>query len=309
MKKRRRVKKGRLLLVILLMTIILLLLILGIKALFDNDDYSFNKNNLNINELDYSEMKEFDFTLNSKAYMLIRLNDFKVLYGHNINNRIYPASLTKIVALDSIVRNIKDFDETSSITNEDYIELINENASMAGLKTNVEYSLKDLLYALVLPSGADASRAFEHYLAKDNLILVDEMNKVVSELNLTDSHFTNSSGLHDENLYTSLDDYCRIVIDTLLNDEGKAVLKSFEYTLEDGTHFNSTLKALKRDDNIKTYGGKTGFTGEAGENIMILYSCDNRSYMLILANADGNPYLGQNYHFNDVNKIFNYLYN
>ena len=80
MKKRRRVKKGRLLLVILLMTIILLLLILGIKALFDNDDYSFNKNNLNINELDYSEMKEFDFTLNSKAYMLIRLNDFKVLY-------------------------------------------------------------------------------------------------------------------------------------------------------------------------------------------------------------------------------------
>ena len=83
----------------------------------------------------------------------------------------------------------------------------------------------------------------------------------------------------------------------------------FEYTLEDGTHFNSTLKALKRDDNIKTYGGKTGFTGEAGENIMILYSCDNRSYMLILANADGNPYLGQNYHFNDVNKIFNYLYN
>lgn len=311
MKKKRKLKIGRLLLVFLLLALIIGLIIFGIKNVFNRNNKlePFDVTSLNINELDYSEMKELDLDLYSSSYMLVRLNDFKVLYGKNINHEFYPASLTKIVSLDTVISNFHNMEDTSSFSQEDYDELIAENASLAYLEVGKEYSIKDLLYALVLPSGADAGRALENYFEYHGLNFVDEMNNLVNKLNLTDSHFTNSAGLHDDNLYTSLDDYCRIVIDTLLNDDGKSILKTFSYVLEDGTVVRSTLRELERDDDIKTYGGKTGFTGEAGENVMVLYSVNNRSYILILANAPGNPYLGQKYHFQDVNTIFEYLYN
>lgn len=311
MKKKRKLKIGRLLLICILLVLIIGLIVFGIKNIFDRNDKlePFDIASLNINELDYSEMKELDLDLYSKSYMLVRLNDFKVLYGKNINHEFYPASLTKIVSLDTVITIFDNMEDTFSFSQEDYDELVSENASLAYLEVDKEYSIRDLLYAMVLPSGADAGRALENYFEYHGLNFVDEMNNLVKNLKLTDSHFTNSAGLHDNNLYTSLDDYCRIVINTLLNDEGKGVLKSFSYTLEDGTVVRSTLRALERDDEIKTYGGKTGFTGEAGENVMVLYTANNRSYILILANAPGNPYLGQNYHFADVNSIFEYLYN
>ena len=298
------------------MVVLVLLALIGasvtvlIKVIGPSDDgYVFDKNSLSINEFDYSEMKMLDIDLYSNAYMLIRLNDFHVLYGKNINSRIYPASLTKIVTMDTVLNNVNDLSDTSSYTYDDYYELIDANASVAGLEINEEYPIRELLYALVLPSGADAGRALENYFKAHGRDLVEEMNVLVNRLGLEDSHFTNTAGLHDDDLYTCLDDYARIVVDTLLNDDGKAVLKCFRYELEDGTVLRSTLESLNDIGNVTVYGGKTGFTGEAGENIMVLYSHDDRSYLLILAGAPGNPYAGQLYHFNDVNNIIEYLYN
>ena len=307
MAKKRKVKIGRLILVIVLFVIVILLAVFAISLIrnaIKKDEYVFEKENLNINEIDYSEMKELNLDLYSESYLLVRLNDFKVLYGKNINDRIYPASLTKIVTLDTVVSNVKDLNDASSYNEEDYVELIEANASLAGLAINREYSINDLLYALVLPSGADAGRALENYFESKGMDLITEMNNLCKRLELRNSHFTNSAGLHDDELYTSLDDYMKIIIDTLLKDNAKAVLKTFEKELADGSIMKSTLAGLNnRDDGTIIYGGKTGFTGQAGENIMVLFSKDDRSYLLILANAPGNPYEGQLYHMSDVNSI------
>ena len=67
--------------------------------------------------------------------------------------------------------------------------------------------------------------------------------------------------------------------------------------------------SLDREDNVKVYGGKTGYTLEAGMNIMVLYEVDNRSYILLLAGAPGNPGRGEHFHYDDVNSIIEYLYN
>ena len=310
MKKKRRFRPLRLLLVVfILLALIGILGTVLFKIIDRSDDYVFDRGSLSINEFDYSGMKMLDLDLYSNAYILIRLNDFHVLYGKNINSRIYPASLTKIVTMDAVLNNVRDLNETSSYTDDDYYELIAANASVAGLDVNEEYPLRELLYALVLPSGADAGRALENYFRDHGKDLIEEMNVLVNRLGLEDSHFTNTAGLHDDDLYTSLDDYARIVTDTLLKDEGKAVLKCFRYELEDGTVLRSTLESLSEIEDVTVYGGKTGFTGEAGENIMVLYSHKGRSYLLILAGAPGNPYQGQLYHFNDVSNILEYLYN
>lgn len=262
-----------------------------------------------VNNIDYKDIHELDLDLYSNGYLLIRLNDFKALFGKNYADKFYPASLTKVVTLNTVVKNVSDFSETSSFNSTDYEELINKNASLAGLSINKEYSIEDLLYALVLPSGADAGKALENYFKKQDEDLVSLMNKNAKSLGLTDSHFTNTTGLHDDDLYTTLQDYANVIVDTLSYPKGKEVLKVFKYTLEDDTSVSSTLSSLADIKNVKIYGGKTGFTDEAGENIMILYTYKNRSYLLILANAPGNPYIeNQKYHFTDVKTILEYLY-
>ncbi len=307
-KKKRRIRIGRLLFLIGILLVILVGCILILINILDKEEV-FDKD-IEINELNYDDMQTLDLDLHSKRYMLVCLNDFKVLYGSGIDEKIYPASLTKVVTLDTVVKYANSLDDTSKISNEDYYELIEENASLAYLKVNEDYSLLDLLYALVLPSGGDAGRALENYFSNNNLNLIDLMNENMNSIGCTSSNFTNSTGLHNDNLYTTLDDYAKLVIDTLNNSTAKKILKSYTYTLDDGLTVKSTLSYLENYfDDIEIYGGKTGFTGQAGENIMILYTVNNRSFLLILSGAEGNPYIeGENYHIIDAISVLKYLY-
>lgn len=308
-KKKRKLKIFRLLIVLLL----LILIIIGILYIFNlanslKNKETFKASDLNINELDYSFVDKLDIDLYSDDYLLIRLNDFKVLYANNNTKQIYPASLTKVLTMDVVLANCSDINETSSISDLERELLIEENASLAGIDTNTPYTIDELLYGLILPSGADAAKALENYVTNKDLDLVELMNDKCHSLNLKNSNFTNTTGLHDDNLYTTLDDYSKIVIDALQNYEAKKILKTRKININ-GDNFVSTLTSLMdRDDDILVYGGKTGYTLEAGMNIMVLYEVDNRSYMLILADAQGSPY-EQAKHIEDVNNIFDYLYN
>ena len=309
--KKRKVRKDRVFILIVGLSLFLCLSFLVINKIFNvfDDNKKVHLSSSNINELDYSLMKEIDIDLYSKSYMLVRLNDFKVLYGKNIDSRFYPASLTKVLTLDTIVNNIDDLNDTSYLTSDDYNLLISENASLAYLSVDKNYTINDLLYALVLPSGGDAAIALENYFSQNNEDLVSLLNKRCDYLGLNNSHFTNNTGLHDDDLYTSLSDFSKIVIDCLNNDSAKKILKSFSYTLSDGLTVKSTLKSLENKiGDVEIYGGKTGFTSEAGENIMVLFSYDNRSYLLILANAPGNPYnYDEDYHIKDVISVLEYF--
>ncbi|MBR3228557.1 MAG: D-alanyl-D-alanine carboxypeptidase [Erysipelotrichaceae bacterium] len=309
-KRRRKIRTGRLLLVIIIPLLLMALLIAGAATLFrrpEKEDTPIEE--ILDNRIDYSLMQELDLDLYSDKYLLMRLNDLKVLYGKNIDEEFYPASLTKLLTLDAVLSNTDDLEDTSSFSQSELDELIVANASLAGLEPEKEYTVRELLYALVLPSGADAARALENYFRSMDKDLVNEMNRIIERLSLRHSHFTNTTGLHDNDLYTSLDDYARILIDTLEKDEAKSLVKSLFHELDDGTVLRSTLSSLGNNGIVEVYGGKTGFTGEAGENIVVFYSYENRSYMLILAGAPGNPYMGENYHFSDVTNIFKYLYN
>ena len=265
-------------------------------------EYAYSTN------IDYSNVKELDIDLYSRGYLLVRLNDFKALYGKRYDNIFYPASLTKVVALNTVLNRCSNLEDTSHIEQVQYDSLWDEGASLYGLTIDEEYSIKDLLYYLVLPSGADAGVALENYFEKNGSSLVEEMNMRCKELGIEGSHFTNPTGLHDDNLYTTLKDLAVIYIDTLKYDVGKDVLKtsfSSEYNLY------STLYKLanNRDDDITIFGGKTGFTPEAGQNIIFFYEVDNKSYMLMLYGADGNGLSGESLHFEDANKVLDYLYN
>ncbi|MBR5754504.1 MAG: D-alanyl-D-alanine carboxypeptidase [Erysipelotrichaceae bacterium] len=259
-----------------------------------------------INRLDDCS-EEFSFDLHSYGYMIVDLSDFDIIYSRNEGKRIYPASLTKVLTMDTVLHLADDLDDTSYVTYEQVEDLIYEDASLAYIQRDYPYSLRDLLYALVLPSGADAALALENYFSERGIDLVEQMNILAQSLGCTDSHFVNSTGLHDDDHYTTIDDLYLIVMDTLKDEEGRKILTTINHTMEDGLMISTGIRYV-RNDSTDVLGGKTGYTPEAGQNLIVLYRYESRPYLLVTAGAMGSNPRKQYWHFEDALKIFELVY-
>lgn len=284
---------------------LLILIVLGVLYLFVGNNSPVKKDPIvyNYGDIDYEDANELDIELYSNNYLLMRIDDLKVLYCKDNKERFYPASLTKVMTLDVVLNNIKDLNETSSINNEQIQELIKENASLAYINPNYEYSIEELLYALILPSGADGALAIENYFNDKGLNFINEMNKLKRSLRLKDSNFENSTGMHNDNHYTTIDDLLKIVIKALSYEEGRNILMSNEYTLSDGHTIYSTLDYLNIN-GVKVLGGKTGFTPDAGMCLILLYEYDNKTYLWISGNAETEEFK-EALHFIDAINMIN----
>lgn len=284
---------------------VLLILIFTSLSILSNTSSRVDSKSINVLK-DVSQ--EFDFPLHSNSYMLVDLSDFKILYAHKNDIQIYPASLTKVMTLATVLDLCEDLDDVSFVSNQQVEDLIVEDASIAELQRDYDYTIRDLLYALILPSGADAALALENYFAYRGIDLVKQMNIHAQEIGCTNTHFMNSTGLHDDDHYTSLDDLYLIVMDTLKHEEGRAMLSSLYYQLEDGLRISTGVRMVARTMKADVLGGKTGYTDEAGQNIIVLYRNKGRSFVLLLANAMGKYSNDEYWHFDDALDIFDHLY-
>ena len=260
----------------------------------------------NVNVLN-NHAKEFDFSLHSYGYMLVDMADFDILYSKNEDVRVYPASLTKLITLDTVLHLVDDLDERSYVTDQQVEQLIKEDASLAYIQRDYFYSIRDLLYALNLPSGADAALALENYFSDRSMNLVDEMNKLMSILGCEDSRFVNTTGLHDDNHYTSINDLFVVVMDILKYEEGRKILTSLTYMMDDGLLITSGIRAVSNEKTV-VLGGKTGYTPEAGQNIVVLYRHYGQPFLYISVNAMGSYLYDTFWHFDDALKVFEELY-
>ena len=284
----------------------LLLIVMCMTLLTSCSEKDFVLDTSHINELK-DVHGEFDFRIHSNAYMLVDLTDFEILYAYRQDHKVFPASLTKVVTLDTVLNLVDDLNETSYVTYQQVEDLIKEDASLAYIKRDTDYTLRDLLYALMLPSGADGALALENYFTDRGMDLVEEMNRHCLEIGCRNSNFVNSTGLHDNNHYSSLSDLFLVVMDVLKFAEGREIIESLYYTLDDGLELASSIRAT-RNRKTDVLGGKTGFTLEAGQNIIVLYRCKGKSYVLLTANAYGDYFGGEYWHFEDALSIFDHLY-
>ncbi len=269
-------------------------------------EQAFSVDTSSINVMDYSA-EPIEDDIHSAEYLVIDISDCDYLFSKDSDVRMYPASLTKLVTLDAVLTLAEDLYDMSYVTYEQVEDLIAEDASLAYIQRDYPYTLMDLLYALVLPSGADAALALENYFAGKGISLVDEMNRRMEELGGTNSRFVNTTGLHDDNHYTCLDDLYLVVMDILKYKEGRQILNALKMELEDGTMVHTTMGVAYREHGFDILGGKTGYTPEAGQNIIALCKYRGRSYLVMFANAYGNRRLNQYWHYDDVERVFEYL--
>ena len=253
--------------------------------------------------------------LNSPNAILVELETGKVLGEKKADEKIYPASLTKIMTAVLAVENIGDLQERITVPEEIFPKLYEEGASMAGFCPGEEAVGLDLLYGVLLPSGAECCLTFADRIAGSEEDFVDRMNEKAKELGMEHTHFTNSTGLQDEDHYSTVRDISVLLRYALAGDTFRQVFTSSSYSTNpsachpEGFTFYSTMfqemnSAAVTDGEI--LGGKTGYTKEAGLCLASLAVIGQKEYILITAHARGDHETRQ-YHVEDAVKVYTQL--
>ena len=200
--------------------------------------------------------------LKSSSYLVMDFNSGKYLASENIDQRVEPASLTKMMTVYIVASELA----RGNIHLQDMVHISEKAWRMEGskmfVKVNTQVSVEDLLKGVVIQSGNDASVALAEHIAGTEDVFVQMMNQQAAELGMTGTHFMNSTGLPHENHYTTARDMATLAAALIRNfpDEYKLhSLREFEYN---GIHQINRNRLLWRDESVD--GVKTGHTDSAG---------------------------------------------
>lgn len=235
---------------------------------------------------------------NCEYGILVDTQSNEILVSKGANEKIYPASMTKVMTLLVAVENIKNLDDTFLMTNDMLAPLYDQDASCAGFADGELVTLRDLLYGLALPSGADSAVALANYVAGGEEQFVVLMNEKAKDLGLKNTHFVNTSGLHDENHYSTPADIAVILQEAISNNLCRQILSTYQYRTEvteqhpDGILLTSTMFSRMygnedEDKGVTILGGKTGYTDQAGQCLASFARKDGKEYIAIFANGVG----------------------
>ncbi len=252
-----------------------------------------------------------ELDLHSKNALLYNLDEQKIIYEKDAEEPIAIASLTKIMTAIVAIEQIDNLDKTITITNEDLKGLEEANAAVAGFFVGQTLTYRDLLYGLLLPSGADAAQAITRVVAGSREEFVNLMNQKAEELNLKNTHFQNETGLDEQNHYSTLKEVGIMFQYALQNDTLKTIFTSSHYTMTDHklSVKSTILKNIEKYELSMDYleGGKTGTTENAGLCLASIAKYNGTNYMLITARAQNDKTAP--YHFYDAKNIYEYFMN
>ena len=145
-----------------------------------------------------------DTTVQARAAALVELNSDTLVYGMNLDEKVYPASLTKIMTCMLALEH-GNLDDIVTVSHE-ALQDLNAAGSSAGLLEGEQLSLRELLYCVMISSANEACNVVAEYIAGDIPSFVALMNAQAAALGMTGTHFANAHGLHDENHYTTVRD-------------------------------------------------------------------------------------------------------
>jgi D-alanyl-D-alanine carboxypeptidase (penicillin-binding protein 5/6) len=233
-----------------------------------------------------------DDKVRSANAIVVDVDNSSIIAGKNSTGRIYPASMTKVMTLIVAVENLKSLDDTFVMTVDITDPLYQENASVAGFLVGETINARDLLYGLILPSGADAAQALARMVAGSEEAFAVLMNKKCTEMGLKETHFVNTSGLHDDNQYTTLTEMAMIMEYAMQDETCAKVLSTYQYTTAvteqhpEGILLTSTMYSRmygNEAEGVLITAGKTGYTVEAGNCLVCYAQKGEHAYVVVLA--------------------------
>ena len=256
--------------------------------------------------------------ISAESAILMDSSSEKILYSKNENQKMYPASTTKIVTAILVLENC-NLNDIVTVPYEAIIT-IPSGYSVAALQAGEQLTVEQLLQVLLVHSANDAANVLAFHLSGSIDAFASLMNQKISDLGLENTHFTNPSGKHDENHYTTAHDLAIIMKYCMKNSTFRhlAGLKSCTIPATNKYEeriFKTTNELLIYDNrNVASnyyykyaVAGKTGYTTEAKNCLVSVANKDNFELISVVLGAGIYPN-NLSAKFVDTKTIFDYGY-
>ena len=241
--------------------------------------------------------------ITAESAIMYNLNDNSIIFEKNANKRMQVASLTKIVTAITIIENNPDLDK----------KILVKDTMLDGLKLYARYgfkagdivSVRDLLYALLLSSSADAANILAIGTSGSIKNFSILMNNELIKIGVRNSHFDNPIGKDSVNNYSTAKDMSKILMYALNNNTFKTIFETKHYkSMELKKEILSTIYSYDYDTAI-IKGSKTGYTENAGRCLASTAIIDDIPYLIIVLNAP----VEEGYNIKDSIDLYNYYSN
>jgi D-alanyl-D-alanine carboxypeptidase (penicillin-binding protein 5/6) len=264
-----------------------------------------------------AEERWLGVSLHSRNALLVEFYSGEILHYQNGTARMYPASLVKMMTALVAIENIGDLNEMVFLDEAMFQPIHSANATTAGFLPNDSVRAIDLLFGLLLPSGAECAVGLALHVAGSEDAFVALMNERARELGMSGTNFTNTTGLHNSNQFSTAKDMAILLRYALDNEVFKRIISGARHSTADtslrpgGITFHSTLfsrMASPEFYNGNILGGRTGFTSQAGQNLASFARVNGATYILVTSGAQtGGNHLTQALHIEDAFAMFEAL--
>lgn len=224
-----------------------------------------------------------DFDITGEYVTLYNMNEDTLLYSKNDTKKTSIASLTKMMTTLVAIEEIDNLDKIVTIKERDFEGTV--GYSKAGFKVGDKVTYRDLLYGIILPSGADAVNAVvNNTLGYDKFI--KKMNETAKKIGMNDTSYANPVGKDDENNYSTSNDLAKLLKYALKNETFKTIFTTKNYKTSNGLNLESTVNRYENILNTNEIkGAKSGFTKDAGRCLASITTLNNVDYLLVVINS------------------------
>jgi D-alanyl-D-alanine carboxypeptidase (penicillin-binding protein 5/6) len=269
------------------------------------------------------EARQLDLDVSAEAAVLMNADTGALLYEKSSQERLYPASTTKLATALYVVALNEEFlgeetaavwDDVASISTRAKVESnyshpshwLETNSSHMGLKVGEVFTIRELLEGHLLVSANDASNVLAHYLGGSIPNFVDELNSYLKSIGCTATEFRNPSGTHDPKHMTTALDLARIASAAFQYPLIREITSSPRFyrkktKLQDEAYLASTNQLVRRGKYFYPYciGAKTGWTSHAKSCIVAAASFQGRTLVAVLLKSESRDSM-----FRDVARLF-----
>lgn len=224
-----------------------------------------------------------DFSTSAKAAAVIEVSTGRKLYGKNENQKLPMASTTKIMTAITAIENCEDLDAEFEVSRKS----IGVPGTSLYLREGDSYSTRELLYALMLISGNDASVAIAEHVGGSVSEFITMMNELAKKIGAENTHFANTHGLDADGHYTTALDLAKITAYALENDTFAEIVATKNTKITNGDGTNRYLK--NKNKLLSTLEGcigvKTGYTDDAGRCLVSAIEKDGMKVVAVVLNC------------------------
>lgn len=240
-----------------------------------------------------------DEELLTQGIYMVNLDTNTVVYEKSPNEKMYPASLTKIMTAIIAIENC-DLQEEATAPSYIYDEFVGINVSHANIQAGETLTIENLLYAMLMQSANEAAKIIADHVGGGSIdTFVEMMNNKAKELGANNTHFVNPHGLFDEQQYTTPYDMYLITkyamgLDGFMDYVTTLTKEIGPTNLKDSLVVSNRISMMQSSSPYyyePLRGIKTGTLVESGRCFISTATLDGYTYLLVMM---GSPYVDEN---------------